>query len=169
MANAIEIRQRLLEWLDGSISLRQFEDWFVPATWNAHRENDPDAESLADEIEMNLSEYSGGQQNLEQLRGALRELANTVRPFALPAEATVANTGTAIVLLFPAGYPPSQMLSAAAGNNNAPIEIPQSTYEQRAMRPFLLERMPADRAEVGNALADTDSAIKGLPLRAVPA
>jgi hypothetical protein len=84
MANAIEIRQRLLEWLDGSISLRQFEDWFVPATWNAHRENNPEAESLADEIEINLSEYSGGQQNIEQLRGALRELANTVRPFVPP-------------------------------------------------------------------------------------
>jgi hypothetical protein len=83
MANAIEIRQRLLDWLDERISLREFEDWFVPSTWSAHRENDPEAESLADEIEMNLSEYSGGEQSLEQLKGSLRELVNSVRPFAV--------------------------------------------------------------------------------------
>lgn len=81
MANAIEIRERLRDWLEGRASLHQFEDWFVPATWNAHRVGDAEAESLVDDIELHLSEYSGGASTLEQIRQALQELANAARPF----------------------------------------------------------------------------------------
>ena len=83
MASAIEIRERLRNWLDGEISLHQFEDWFVPSTWNVHREYDREVESLVDEIELNLSEYSGGHSTIGQLRQTLQELAHYVRPYVV--------------------------------------------------------------------------------------
>lgn len=75
MVNAFEIRQRLAEYLQGIISLRQFEDWFVPATWDIHKSNDPESEALTDEIESNLSEYTGGQLSRHDLEKALSDLA----------------------------------------------------------------------------------------------
>ena len=71
MVSASEIRERVANVLFGDASLEEFEDWFVPATWDAHKAGDPEAESLTDEIEMNLSEYSSGQLSPEQLRSRL--------------------------------------------------------------------------------------------------
>jgi hypothetical protein len=79
MVKASEIRENVGRLLFGDISLEQFEDWFVPATWDAHKAGDPEAESLADDIEMNLSEYTGGQLSEEQLRA---RLAGAVFPSA---------------------------------------------------------------------------------------
>ena len=76
MANAAQIREQLRNWLNGRISLRQFEDWFVPSTWDVHRENDTEAEALAEDIEMHLSEFSGGELNVDRLANLLRQLAN---------------------------------------------------------------------------------------------
>jgi hypothetical protein len=78
MPNAAEIHSHLADWLQGKISLSQFEDWFVPATWDIHKANDPEAESLVDEIELRLSEYSGRYLALERLREELRDLANSI-------------------------------------------------------------------------------------------
>ena len=80
MPSALQIRSRLADWIDGKISLSEFEDWFVPETWNIHKANDAEAEDVADEIELSLSEYSGGHLTLEQLKESLKELA---RPFVL--------------------------------------------------------------------------------------
>jgi hypothetical protein len=77
VATIAEIHDHLGQWLDGRISLREFEDWFVPSTWDVHRRGEPDLESLADEIELNLSEYSDGVVTLPELR---REMANAIRP-----------------------------------------------------------------------------------------
>jgi hypothetical protein len=79
MSKAPEIREQLGRWIDGEISLQQFEDWFLPSTWNLHVENDAEAESLADEIELYLSEYSDRVLSLADLRGELTRIA---RPFA---------------------------------------------------------------------------------------
>jgi hypothetical protein len=68
MVNASQVRERLADWLDGRISLSEFEGWLVPATWNIHKANDAEAESLVDEIELRLSEYSGGHMAAKQLR-----------------------------------------------------------------------------------------------------
>lgn len=73
MPTAPEIRQR------------EFERWFVPETWDIHRANDPEAELLTDEIEMNLSEYSDGVLNREEL---YKELARIAGPCASRAEKT---------------------------------------------------------------------------------
>jgi hypothetical protein len=79
MPDALQIRTRLADWLDGKISLSEFEDWFVPETWDIHKANDPDAEDLADEIELSLSEYSGGHVSVDQLKQNLTEMAYRYR------------------------------------------------------------------------------------------
>jgi hypothetical protein len=81
MPNALQIRSRLVEWLDGKISLADFEDWFVPETWNIHKANDQEADRLVDDIELSLSEYSGGYLTLAQLKAHLRKLVPAA-PFA---------------------------------------------------------------------------------------
>ncbi len=79
MVNASQIRARLSDWLEGRISLSEFEDWFVPATWNIHN-SDASVEKLVDEIELRLSEYSGGYLEPKQLREELRAVVDAGRP-----------------------------------------------------------------------------------------
>jgi|SRR5579863_9010386 len=88
MANAREIREKLRELIEGRASLQQFQEWFVPATWDVHRESDPETEALVDEIELNLSEYSGSHLRAEELGRALGELAIASHPFVSPIEST---------------------------------------------------------------------------------
>ena len=71
MAFVTEIHDHLRQWLDGNTSLHQFEDWFIPATWS-HTSHDQE-ESIIDEIEMNLSEYSDGVISPDQLRCKMQE------------------------------------------------------------------------------------------------
>jgi hypothetical protein len=84
MVSALQIRNKLSEWIDRKISLREFEDWFVHETWDIHLSNDSEVEDLADDIEMNLSEYSGrhiSQQQLYHSLSQLLPLGNVLRPF----------------------------------------------------------------------------------------
>jgi hypothetical protein len=79
MATAREIRDQLRQWLDGLISFRQFEEWFVQVAGAIAAESDPEAEALVDDIDMSLSEYSDGVLTASELR---EELENAIRPFA---------------------------------------------------------------------------------------
>jgi hypothetical protein len=79
MPNASQIRSKLAEWIDGGISFREFEDWFVPETWNLENEVDPEAEALAADIDMAISEYGSGGSNKDELRAALAALAGKSR------------------------------------------------------------------------------------------
>jgi hypothetical protein len=81
MVSPTEIRQQLSRWIGGEISLREFEDWFVPATWDAHSAEDKEVEAIADEIELNLSEFSDGVLSEQELRA---ELARIADPFRAP-------------------------------------------------------------------------------------
>jgi len=74
MVDVYQIRLHLNAWINGKISLSEFEDWFVPETWDVHKSGDKKAEDLVDEIELNLSEYSGGYLSKEQLLEAMKSL-----------------------------------------------------------------------------------------------
>jgi len=63
------------------MSLRQFEEWFVPTTWDIRSEKNPEAESLVDDIEMNLAEFSDGVLTRDEL---WKELTRIARPFVTP-------------------------------------------------------------------------------------
>jgi hypothetical protein len=90
MVSVHQIRLRLADWINGEISLAEFEDWFVPETWDIHKLGDKEAEDLVDEIELNLSEYSGGYLSKEELQASLKRLVSPIivinwnRPDAIP-------------------------------------------------------------------------------------
>lgn len=70
-----DLQAWLVRYLAHEITLRQFQEWFVPATWNLDRARDAAAESLAGDIELRLDEYSSGHLDEPELR---RELAALV-------------------------------------------------------------------------------------------
>jgi hypothetical protein len=55
-----EIRSRIAAVLDGESSLREFYEWFVPATWQVEQTGEAEAIRLTHEIAHLFSEFSGG-------------------------------------------------------------------------------------------------------------
>jgi hypothetical protein len=66
-----EIRAWLARYLANEITLDDFEDWFMPATWHVDTTADPAAAELADAVSWHLGEFAGGETNEAQLRAAL--------------------------------------------------------------------------------------------------
>ena len=63
-----EIDKHLRAYLSGSSSLRTFEDWFLPATWNLHVEEDPVAGALSAEVSLRLAEFDDNHLDEQELR-----------------------------------------------------------------------------------------------------
>ena len=74
---AAEIRQRVRELVDGRVSLREFQAWFLPATWELS-EAEPIAEDLTAEIELRLAEFSNGHWTESELIAILAGLQVSV-------------------------------------------------------------------------------------------
>jgi hypothetical protein len=70
----IEIRDKLASYLVGEISLHDFEDWFVPASWNVAQSKKQADINLVYEIELWIAEFSDGFWNENELRNYLRPL-----------------------------------------------------------------------------------------------
>jgi hypothetical protein len=114
MTSAIEIRMHLQKWLDGAISFRHFEEWFVPVAGVVAAENNPEAEALVDDIDMSLSEYSDGVLSSVELR---EELTRIARPF-----------GPQIVSID--SYSPAEPYVMSKPQN---VDFPQSTRKPPGM------------------------------------
>lgn len=74
MINESAIMEQLSRYLGNQISRDEFEDWFVQASWNAHRESDLVSFKLVSAIELKLAEYSSGHLSEPDLREELRTL-----------------------------------------------------------------------------------------------
>ena len=70
----LEIRQKLINYLINAISLSQFQEWFVPNTWDVHLSGEQGAIELTNDIELRLSEYSSGHLPEEQMRKEFSQL-----------------------------------------------------------------------------------------------
>lgn len=68
------IRERLSQYVTEQVSLRTFDAWFVRATRDVERRNDPEAEALTFEIFLRLAEYSNGDCTETDLKDLLRPL-----------------------------------------------------------------------------------------------
>jgi hypothetical protein len=66
------IRDKLASYLVGELSLEDFEDWFVPESWNVAQTNDQNATNLVYEIELWLAEYSNGHWSEDELKDHLK-------------------------------------------------------------------------------------------------
>jgi len=92
------IRGELIRYLVGEISLRDFQNWFVSATWNLEETHNSLAQELASEIQLKLAEYTNGHWSEEELRRILRPLvqsytvAITLGTQALPSTFSTTNS-----------------------------------------------------------------------------
>ncbi len=69
-----EIRERLAQYLASKISLRDFEDWFFPETWDVDEINDMALTNLVYGIKLRLAEFSNGDWTEAELHSLLRSL-----------------------------------------------------------------------------------------------
>jgi hypothetical protein len=69
-----EIRDQLASYILDEISLEEFEDWFVSASWNVNLSKNQSAINLVYEIELWLSEYSDHFRNEVELKNLFRPL-----------------------------------------------------------------------------------------------
>jgi hypothetical protein len=72
------IRRHLVRYLAGQMSLDDFTDWFVGATWNIQNRGDVGTKQLVYSIELALAEASSGLLTVDELRTELRSLLNEV-------------------------------------------------------------------------------------------
>ena len=85
MLAAKDLAHRLSEFAIGGVSVREFEEWFVPSSWNAHVWAPQSLQDVAYSLELVLAEYSNGHVSNSYLRAfagnVARELdasANTI-------------------------------------------------------------------------------------------
>lgn len=60
MLSVKSIREQLQNVLAGQVSLDDFEDWLVQASWNMHQHADDESQQLVGAIELHLAELSDG-------------------------------------------------------------------------------------------------------------
>lgn len=70
----IEIRQKVAEYLNLRVTLRDFHRWFIPATWDVDQCGDHEARELAHTIDLLLAEYTNGHLSEDHLRREMRPL-----------------------------------------------------------------------------------------------
>jgi hypothetical protein len=79
MVSSQTIRDKVAEWLRGSLRLEEFHQWFASETVDAYEWPDYEAKLLASRIDLLLAEYTGGHLSLDAL---IRDVEEFVRPFA---------------------------------------------------------------------------------------
>jgi len=86
MTNAIdlEIRNWLARSLNGDISLHDFEDWFVPVSWDIEQTHNSRANELAGEVELRLAEYTNDDWTEDELRSELQPLVGLYETEYIP-------------------------------------------------------------------------------------
>lgn len=68
-----ELRNRLVQYSAGEMSLAELQDWLVPNTWHLDRTEDQSSGQLVYRIELLLAEYSNGHWTESELRAKLRD------------------------------------------------------------------------------------------------
>jgi hypothetical protein len=71
----VRIHDQLVRFLDGDLTLAEFEDWFTPVAWDVDQTSGQAAQRLAHGIELRLAEFSNGHLTEDELRASLRPLA----------------------------------------------------------------------------------------------
>ncbi len=101
----LEIRNCLISYLVGEISLDSFQDWFVAATWDVEEAGEPRAEELTYAIQHAFAEYTNGHLTDADLRERLIPLTN---PFWVDNWVSNQQTAsTSVIVTFPVTFQPS--------------------------------------------------------------
>ena len=72
----VEIRQQLANYLNGEITLDEFQHWFVPRSWNFDQDSSGSLRNLVSAIELALAEFSNRDWTKDELRSQLGILLN---------------------------------------------------------------------------------------------
>lgn len=78
---ASSIHEQIIAFLVGDLSLPEFQDWLVGATWDVEQRS-PQSVDLTYEIKLALAEHSRGDISAHALRERLSDLAETVTKIA---------------------------------------------------------------------------------------
>ena len=70
----LEARQQLARYLKGELTLNEFQDWFVPQSWNFHQASDPSLQKFVSGVELALAEFGNGDWSENELRQLLNIL-----------------------------------------------------------------------------------------------
>ncbi len=73
----LEIREQLVRYLGGEISLQALHDWLMPRTWNIDRRSLPETAELVHAVELELSEFVHGDWTEEEVKRHLRPSIST--------------------------------------------------------------------------------------------
>ena len=77
---AEEILRHIRDYLDGTSSRIEFENWFLPATWNLSEEKEPAAHALSAQVYLALAEFDNGDLDEAELRERLAEVVSSAPP-----------------------------------------------------------------------------------------
>jgi len=69
-----ELYRKIIQYLDGEISLTQFEDWFLPNFGRIISLPDCPPRELAGDIQLALAEMSNGDRTEAEMKGLIREI-----------------------------------------------------------------------------------------------
>lgn len=76
MIDEAKLRRDLIQFIQESLSLKEFEDRLVRMSWDMHRDSSASAVALASAIELRLAEHSCGHLSDADLRDELRVFAH---------------------------------------------------------------------------------------------
>jgi len=68
-----QIYKKIADYILEKMTLKELEDWLIPATWDLHQETDRQAVDLANEVVLLLMEYSNEHRTESEIREILRE------------------------------------------------------------------------------------------------
>lgn len=98
------IRDRLAAYLAGEISLREFEDWFFPETWDVDQLNNLALTNLVYGIKLRLAEFSHGDWTEKELHDLLRPFIEEYTMVASSIQLHYGTSNTNIPMLIPVIY-----------------------------------------------------------------
>jgi len=80
---AVDIRERVIAFLAGELTLPRFQEWLVEKTWDVEEHGDPTATDMTYEIKLALAEHSRGDISWNALRDRMNEVVKTTVPAAM--------------------------------------------------------------------------------------
>ena len=75
----LDIRQRLVTYLTAEMTLRAFQEWYLPATWPVNTRRHGAVEDLVNRIDLRLAEFTSGHWSEDELKEQLRPLVQNYR------------------------------------------------------------------------------------------
>lgn len=99
---AFVLRERLIDLVEGTTTLAQFDEWFAVHTWDDSNVAF-DARWLAGRVELVLAEFTSGHRTWQEVREELERLAHRIEVTmgGAPIRTTGSTTGTTIQASLP--------------------------------------------------------------------